>query len=169
MAGDEERRAQASLAHKALAAYEGDVPTLINIYERWSTHKGNEAGRRRWCMEHFVNGRAMARAHEVRGQLQLLLRKQGVDTDLSCSTGEELGREGGRERGRGGSRLVKGREHAGLAGSLTQIHCWWGAGVGAERQVLLRCLAVGLFLNVAHRQPPSQGRRGCYKVVSTGR
>jgi HrpA-like RNA helicase len=36
LAGDEERRAQASLAHKSLAAFEGDVPTLIHIYERWA-------------------------------------------------------------------------------------------------------------------------------------
>jgi hypothetical protein len=31
----------------------------------------------------------MMRAHEVRCQIDLLLRKQGVDTEVSCSTGKD--------------------------------------------------------------------------------
>lgn len=86
--GDEERRAQASLAHKALAAHEGDVPTLIHIYERWAVHRQRPQACRQWCHEHFINGRSMSRAHEVRMQIDLLLRKQGIDTEVACATGK---------------------------------------------------------------------------------
>lgn len=117
-----EQRNRATTAHRALAAYDGDVPTLVHIYERWVAAKKGS----RWCWDHFVNARAMKKADEVREQLLLLARRLGLDPSQSC---------------------------------------------GNERQIFLRSLAAGLFLNVARRQPATSPALGkyCYKMLATGR
>jgi len=84
------RRAKASAAHKALSDYEGDVPTLINVYERWrrAAPAGKDArARRGWCWGNFVNARSVEKAHEVRGQLAGLVQRLGLDPQASCGNG----------------------------------------------------------------------------------
>jgi hypothetical protein len=39
-------------------------------------------------MENFINGRSMARAHDVRTQLEGLLKRMDIDTTESCGPGE---------------------------------------------------------------------------------
>ena len=84
-----ERREKAILAHRSLAAYEGDVTTLIGVYERWLRAGGKGGGERhRWCSEHFVNSRSMDRAHDVRNQLVTIVRRLGLDPMVSCGNGK---------------------------------------------------------------------------------
>lgn len=82
------RRAKAITAHKALSDYEGDVPTLINVYERWRRAPGKDArAKRGWCWDNFVNARSVERAHDVRTQLGGLVQRLGVDPMVSCGAG----------------------------------------------------------------------------------
>jgi hypothetical protein len=119
----------------------------------------------------------MGRAHEVRVQIDLLLRKQGVDTEVACATGEWGAHHNAIWLEHRLTALSGEPNHNATVREVgTVCSNWKGAGlissmhvVWSERDVLLRCLAVGLFLNVATRQPPSEGKRGCYKVVATGR
>ena len=82
------RRARAAAAHKALSDYEGDVPTLINVYDRWRRAPGKQArDKRGWCWDHFVNARSVEKAHEVRVQLAGLVQRLGLDPAASCGSG----------------------------------------------------------------------------------
>jgi HrpA-like RNA helicase len=83
------RRAKAIAAHRALSDYEGDVPTLINVYERWrrASPAKNTRARRGWCWDNFVNARSVEKAHEVRMQLAGLVQRLGLDPLASCGNG----------------------------------------------------------------------------------
>lgn len=82
----QEQRMRAVAAHRALAAYDGDVPTLVHIYERWVAAKRDKG----WCWEHFVNARALEKAHEVREQLVTLVQRLGLDPTTSCRNEKQL-------------------------------------------------------------------------------
>jgi HrpA-like RNA helicase len=82
----QEQRAKAIAAHKALAAYEGDVPTLLHIYERWVAAKKSKS----WCWDHFINARAMEKAHEVREQLVTLTQRLGLDPTSTCGNEKQI-------------------------------------------------------------------------------
>ncbi|CAN0232575.1 unnamed protein product, partial [Hapterophycus canaliculatus] len=78
-------------AHRAFAAYEGDLPTLLRIYEAflkvWHVHLSVRLGRKdpTWCGRNFVNGRSVARAIDVRQQLAKILRERlRIDPEESC-------------------------------------------------------------------------------------
>ena len=92
--------AKAAQAHKRFASYEGDLPTLLNIYNAWrkeavySSSGGQKAQKRLlqkekrasnggggsftkllhgdWCTRNFISGRALARAYDVRHQLSII-------------------------------------------------------------------------------------------------
>lgn len=85
------RRAQAAAAHKALSDYEGDVPTLINVYERW--RRAPPKNKRGWCWDNFVNARSVEKAHEVRVQLGGLVQRLGMDPLVSCGPGASTQQE----------------------------------------------------------------------------
>ncbi|CAN0022891.1 unnamed protein product [Ascophyllum nodosum] len=74
-------------AHRAFAAYEGDLPTLLNIYRGFCKERKDPE----WCRRNFVNGRAVARAVDVRQQLAKILRERlRIDPEESC--GAEMSR-----------------------------------------------------------------------------
>jgi len=96
-------------AHRRFASYEGDLPTLKNIYQAWrkeaiystsSTRgggRGNQNGGKllhgQWCARNFISGRALVRAFNVRQQLSSIcgkgVDKGGLNMDISQSCGEE--------------------------------------------------------------------------------
>eukprot|EP00903_Cladosiphon_okamuranus_P014779 g13692.t2 len=74
----EEARREADDAHRAFAAYEGDLPTLLRVYEAFLKDIT-------WCRRNFVNGRSVARAIDVRQQLAKILRERlRIDPEESC-------------------------------------------------------------------------------------
>mmetsp|Transcript_4688 Transcript_4688/g.5306 ORF Transcript_4688/g.5306 Transcript_4688/m.5306 type:complete len:925 (-) Transcript_4688:62-2836(-) len=107
---------KAAQAHRRFASWEGDLPTLLNIYESWrkeaiyTPRKGSGSrsvlssadfkGTRgkilhgQWCARNFVSGRSLARAYSVRQQLSSICSnsfdKNGLNIDISVSCGEDI-------------------------------------------------------------------------------
>ncbi|CAM9321613.1 unnamed protein product, partial [Ectocarpus sp. 12 AP-2014] len=77
----EEAKRAANEAHRSFSAYEGDLPTLLRIYEGFLKERKD----RDWCRRNFVNGRSVARAVDVRQQLAKILRERlRIDPEESC-------------------------------------------------------------------------------------
>jgi HrpA-like RNA helicase len=144
---------KAAQAHKRFASYEGDLPTLLNVYKAWRSEAlyvsagGKKASKRflqqekranssgskllhgDWCIRNFISGRALVRANDVRHQLSAICSRPtergglGMDIDLS---------------------------------------------VGDEMELFLKCVCAGLFLQSASRIPASKDikDRGSGSVVS---
>ncbi|CAN0025260.1 unnamed protein product, partial [Ectocarpus fasciculatus] len=77
----EEAKRAANEAHRSFSAYEGDLPTLLRIYESFLKERKDPE----WCRRNFVNGRSVSRAVEVRQQLAKILRERlRIDPEESC-------------------------------------------------------------------------------------
>jgi HrpA-like RNA helicase len=98
----EEDKKKAGMAHKRFASHDGDLPTMINIFEAWNKANRDPA----WASQNYLSQRALKHAVSVRAQLASLLQKIGIDTTVSCLP---------------------------------------------EKEPFLKCIAGGLFLNVAKR------------------
>ncbi|KAG7363864.1 ATP-dependent helicase HrpA [Nitzschia inconspicua] len=104
---------KAAQAHRRFASYEGDLPTLLSIYNAWrreahysagvgskqysgsggsasTTAKEGKVPHGQWCSHNFINGRALTRAYNVRQQLSGICSKSvdmgglGIDVNTSC-------------------------------------------------------------------------------------
>ena len=94
-------------AHRRFSSYEGDLPTLLNVYNTWRKEaiyvrtstarktkqklgKGKASpamlSHGDWCTQNFINGRALTRAHDVRSQLSDICSRLGMDVHSSCSS-----------------------------------------------------------------------------------
>lgn len=101
--------ARGAAAHRRFQSYEGDMPSLLNVYNAWRKEAiynpsgtprkkkqklGNGKGSAAklphgdWCAQNFINGRALTRAHDVRSQLSELCSRLGMDIHSTC--GSEL-------------------------------------------------------------------------------
>lgn len=76
----EDEKAIAVQAHRQLAVHDGDLPTLVHIYDMWLQAKRSV----QWCKSSYVNYRALMHAFDVRAQLARLMESLGYDTTLSC-------------------------------------------------------------------------------------
>lgn len=70
----------AAQAHRHFASKDGDLPTLLQVYNAWV--KANKD--KKWASKHFLSHRALQHVHSVRDQLSTLMLKIGVDVKLSC-------------------------------------------------------------------------------------
>ena len=108
--------AKAASAHRRFASYEGDIPTLLNVYHAWrkeaiyvgsggkkaqkklKQQTGSSSGAKllhgEWCLRNFVSGRSLVRAYNVRQQLSTLcgrpVEKNGLGMDVEASCGEDM-------------------------------------------------------------------------------
>lgn len=149
--GEGEQAAKAATAHKRFASHEGDLPTLLAVYEAWrkeafyspilgkkaqnrmkeTAKSGNKVPHGEWCKQNSINGRALVRAHDVRHQLSAI-----------CSRGEE--------------------QHG--LGLDVNVSC------GNDIELFLKCACAGLFLQAASRERtnsdagPSGRSRGKYRT-----
>ena len=108
--------AKAAAAHRRFASHEGDLPTLLTVYQAWrkealyvssggkkalkklrkSAGGEGKIGHGEWCTRNFISGRALVRAHDVRQQLQTIIGRPlesnglGMDVNLSCGEDREL-------------------------------------------------------------------------------
>ena len=97
--------ARAASAHRRFTSHEGDLPSLLNVYNAWraeahyvppvrSGGQNNKRRRRKcppsktahgdWCTQNYVNGRALVRADDVRRQLCDLCGRVGMDVGSTC-------------------------------------------------------------------------------------
>lgn len=107
--------AKAAAAHKRFMSYEGDLPTMLNVYSYWrkeamyvSSSRGGkkykrdsstEGGRTKvlhgeWCTTNFINGKALVRAHDVRNQLEEICCRDesrgGLSINVKQSCGDDM-------------------------------------------------------------------------------
>lgn len=113
-----DKAAKAAASHQRFASYEGDLPSLLNVYQAWHReaiyvppHRGGlKAQRKRlaaaashthhhgkgklahgeWCTRNYINGRALVRAYNVRHQLSELCVHLGLNISQSCDGEMEL-------------------------------------------------------------------------------
>jgi HrpA-like RNA helicase len=109
---EEEAKAKAERAKRNFSTKEGDLLTLVNVYEKWKEARMDK----NWAGRNFLNQRALQHANSVRNQLTVLLRtKLQFDTSLSCLP---------------------------------------------KKEPFLKCLAAGLFMNVARKVTVEDGAVG---------
>jgi HrpA-like RNA helicase len=76
-----EQREEAERAHARFTAVEGDMFTLLRVYEEWRANGRSTE----WCRRNFVNAQALSRARELGRQLSDILVK-----DTSKAKGSRL-------------------------------------------------------------------------------
>lgn len=152
-------RIKAAQAHKRFVSHEGDLPTFLNVYQAWrdeaiyvpGTAGGRKAqkkllklqqqeqqsqGKQRynnnkllhgdWCTRNYISGRSLTRAHDIRKQLETLCSRpenqHGLGMDVNLSC-------------RNSSSAKPPKDGNG------------GGGI----EMMYKCIASGLFLQVASR------------------
>lgn len=100
----EEDKHRASAAHKLYSSLDGDLITLVSVYDRWIKEKQS----REWCDHNFLSHRSLTHAQNICNQLKSIINSNdlGINLEKSCLPNKEP---------------------------------------------FLRCLAAGLFLQVAKR------------------
>ncbi|KAL7536680.1 hypothetical protein ACHAWF_005535 [Thalassiosira exigua] len=98
--------AKGAAAHRRFASHEGDLPSLLNVYNAWrkeATYMKPGISRKKrklnqgrgsfaklshgdWCGQNFINGRALVRANDVRSQISDLCTRLGMDVHSSCNS-----------------------------------------------------------------------------------
>ncbi|KAJ1991090.1 hypothetical protein H4R33_001493 [Dimargaris cristalligena] len=80
-----ERLEESDAAREKFFVSESDHLTLLNVYNLWKSN-GYRNG---WCVKHFINPKAMLKAHEIRTQLVDIMKSQrlpytssGADWDV---------------------------------------------------------------------------------------
>eukprot|EP00058_Branchiostoma_floridae_P019398 XP_002604888.1 hypothetical protein BRAFLDRAFT_264370 [Branchiostoma floridae] len=76
------RKIEALRAHHKFAVEEGDLVTMLNVYEAFL--KNNKSSR--WCQQHFLHYKGLVRATMIREQLRKLLVK--FDVPMNSSEGD---------------------------------------------------------------------------------
>ena len=111
--------AKAAAAHRRFTSTEGDLPTLLHVYDAWQNEsiynsQSGSAGQGRrwkkkgrvqeryggkvphgeWCKGNFISGRSLVRAHDVRKQLSDLCGRSratgGLGMDVEGSCGDDM-------------------------------------------------------------------------------
>lgn len=75
----EELKNQANQARRKFASPDGDLLTLVTIYEAWNKERQSL----QWCNRNFLSHRALTHAANVRNQLSSILEKVGIDHTVS--------------------------------------------------------------------------------------
>lgn len=117
---DEEAKGKAERAKRNFSTKEGDLLTLVNVYEKWKEAKMDK----NWTSRNYLNQRALQHANSVRNQLTVLLKsKLQIDTNVSCLP---------------------------------------------NKDPFLKCLAAGLFMNVARKVTVEDGSAAIAPDAASG-
>lgn len=105
--------ATGAAAHKRFACYEGDLPSLLKVYNAWKTEaiysasgKPSKQQKKKlgsgkmlhgdWCKQNFISGRALVRAEDVRNQISELASRSvernglGMNVNSTCDGSDML-------------------------------------------------------------------------------
>lgn len=70
-----ERMEESDAAREKFVVPESDHLTLLNVYMQWKSNNFSE----RWAGQHFLHGKIMKKAREVREQLQDIMKKEKLN------------------------------------------------------------------------------------------
>lgn len=76
-----ERQEQSDAAHEKFFVPESDHLTLLHVYSQWRVNGYSD----RWCIQHFLQPKALRRAKEIRQQLADIMKFQKMELN-SCGT-----------------------------------------------------------------------------------
>lgn len=114
--------AKAAAAHRRFASHEGDLPTMLAVYDCWrreaiyvSSSYGGKKERKRlrremeaasrkkggsnkllhaeWCTRNFISGKALLRAHDIRNQLEELCSRNETRNGLGMDVKKSCGED----------------------------------------------------------------------------
>ena len=71
-----DREEESDAAREKFFVPESDHLTLLNVYQQWK----NNGYRTDWCNRHFLQGKGLKKAREVRAQLLDIMKQQRVET-----------------------------------------------------------------------------------------
>ena len=83
-----DRLEECDAKHEKLQVPESDHLTLLNTYNLW---KGSGYSNR-WCVEHFVHAKSMAKVREIRSQLLDIMKQQKLP-HISCGSAYDIVRK----------------------------------------------------------------------------
>lgn len=96
-----ETSGKAAMAHRRFTSYEGDIPTLVNVYQAWQNEaiymgnkpkgKGEKISHNEWCTRNFINGRALVQAFKIRNQLKEICERSAEKNGLGLKVEKESG------------------------------------------------------------------------------
>eukprot|EP00771_Trimastix_marina_P003447 gnl/Trimastix_PCT/4711.p1 GENE.gnl/Trimastix_PCT/4711~~gnl/Trimastix_PCT/4711.p1 ORF type:complete len:646 (-),score=258.14 gnl/Trimastix_PCT/4711:192-1994(-) len=83
-----DREQESDQAREKFFVPESDHLTLLNVYQQWK-HNGYS---HRWCNEHFLHAKSLAKVREIRSQLLDIMKQQRMP-NMSCGTNWDLVRK----------------------------------------------------------------------------
>lgn len=75
----EDQKQAAHQAHSRFASPDGDLLTLVSIYQAWINTKQDS----KWATQNFLSQRSLSHAHNIRQQLTQIMSKMDIDTSRS--------------------------------------------------------------------------------------
>lgn len=70
-----ERAEESDAAREKFFVPESDHLTLLNVFKQWKAHGSNDS----WCLQNFINSKALRKAAEVRSQLLDIMKQQRIE------------------------------------------------------------------------------------------
>ena len=139
----QDKKAEANEAHRRFAVADGDLPSLISLWEEWqSTARDGTEYRKAWAKDRHVSWRALQRADLVRNQLRDLVAKAPLSMDPSLSAMKDP--VSAKPDSKANQQPQTGQAAEDLAVVVVN-----GMTMSRAPESLLRCLAAGFFLNAA--------------------
>jgi len=75
------REEESDAAREKFFVPESDHLSLLNVYDSWEKHGRRDA----WCKKHFLHGKSLRKAEEVRSQLKDIMATKGIEY-LTCGS-----------------------------------------------------------------------------------
>lgn len=71
---------KARIEKRKFEVEEGDLITLLNVFTAFEKNSNNAKS---WCIQHFINFKALRRAHEIKSQMLKLMERFNIPL-ISC-------------------------------------------------------------------------------------
>lgn len=74
-----ERQEESDIARSRFQIPESDHLTLLNVYSQWESNNRSDS----WCARHFLNGRSLRKAKDIKEQIELIMKSSKVPVSSS--------------------------------------------------------------------------------------
>jgi ATP-dependent RNA helicase DDX35 len=142
--GSAEAKERLRSAMQEFAAQEGDHVTYLNVYNEYCDQSSSDA--RDWCREYCLDARSMARAKEVRAQLERYVKRYAPSAAAATTAA---------------AAAAAATATAGDTASVAPVTKCTVNGLpsaGGDVAAIRRCLVAGFFSNAAKLCPDGQYR-----------
>jgi ATP-dependent RNA helicase DDX35 len=141
--GSVEAKERLRSAMQEFAAQEGDHVTYLNVYNTYCDQSSSDA--RDWCREFCLDARSMARAKEVRAQLERYVKRYAPSVTTAAATAAAAAAAGD-------------TTSTTTAAPVSKCTVNGLPSAGGDVAAIRRCLVAGFFSNAAKLCPDGQYR-----------